>query len=1011
MNEKKVSYQTNFSGLKHSNNPLTADINSFSNANNVYLNKYNALISRPPLTNNDYPAAAYAKGLGGLIPLYLKIVGMYNNINNGEIYVVYNTNTNRYTFRYKDGYNYSDILDYDTWPQGEPEPVNNIASYDDFTIVEYKQYYILFSVDGAMVLDTNQSSGSWYPLEDYVDIPVTAIQTGNEILTLDGNELTDSYKKQFMIKPDSDDTIYALPVGEDADVVFPNISDTAYLLRAADEYTRLRLVRPLATPVNSASDGLVSMSGPNIAIAHADRVDISLDYGDTFKTIVYPTAASNDYKDTASLSEDGLNFFYVHTDGVYRYDLGTNDWTLISVVLEPSYDLTIGGPWENMSVEREAEGVAIASADVGANYGHFINANKFAFALAHYRASEADWITVVYTLGLEISNLFDQDLNMEITNKISSFATVLSGSTRTPFYIIPDIVEWTKYPYLNTRKSKILNNKVVAFYLRESSSASTGLILKQAPTHLRRAYSSTVLDTNIDYVAISTHLLTNIGEVNNVEVINTNTLQILAKRTALEPTLNTVVITYSATEYTSGLLRYYTIVLTAGIGTSTLLDNVTGSGNSPFMHKLDNSSYLHGDELLIVEDNALVANYSMSYIYVSLPNVVVSGANYLIWATGQNRWYTNIPALARFTYTYESDSKFTKVPAATFADQNLWLAMDKTLWIGNMIDNKLSVLPINSNLFSKAITAIIPMSSTSKAIFFTNSIVLGEQSELSDGSILWYYYPLKFTVGVRPNDSVISNNEGPLTIFPTKYGLAVLTYQLDVSTTEQAITYLTDDIKTVWADFYNASSKINIVHSNTQLIVTNGTNNMLIYDFRTGGWYPLTFPTKVKISRVQPSAANHEILSLQPLDAEITSLTSIYQFSKERDELYTYETPYKDFGTTVIPWNLTSQLLLLEAPNNYKNISQIMIDQVDSASLPQSAYLRAQIFRQRTNIVKPSMELIYDIETFAKIVKKVNWWKVLGLKWQLENDSGASYPTQLRLYNISINYDISYGVK
>jgi len=152
-------------------------------------------------------------------------------------------------------------------------------------------------------------------------------------------------------------------------------------------------------------------------------------------------------------------------------------------------------------------------------------------------------------------------------------------------------------------------------------------------------------------------------------------------------------------------------------------------------------------------------------------------------------------------------------------------------------------------------------------------------------------------------------------------------------------------------------------------------------------------------------------LELQPEAAAITALTGIYEMNKENDELYGYATPYKDLGTTVIPWHLTSQLLLLAAPNNYKNISQLVIDQVDSDIDKQSAYLTTQLFRQRGNIVKPSLELIYNIDTFAKIVKKVNWWKVLGIKWQLEHDAGTSYPTQLRLYNISISYDVSYEVK
>ena len=69
-----------------------------------------------------------------------------------------------------------------------------------------------------------------------------------------GNQLTSSYKSQYIVKADSDDTIYNLPVGEIAVVTFPNQTDITYSMMKADEYTRSRLLSKLNTPANSNTD-------------------------------------------------------------------------------------------------------------------------------------------------------------------------------------------------------------------------------------------------------------------------------------------------------------------------------------------------------------------------------------------------------------------------------------------------------------------------------------------------------------------------------------------------------------------------------------------------------------------------------------------------------------------------------------------------------------------------------------------------------------------------------------
>jgi len=143
MSNHKVSYQTNFSGIKYSNNPLAIDINSFSAANNVYLNKYGALISRSPIIANSYPYQAYGTTNPALTEL--KIVGIYNLYNTSVIYVVLNTTTGIYTMRYKSPSNvYSNV----------GTVTSTVNSLTQIAVTQYKQYYIVFTKDEARVLNT-----------------------------------------------------------------------------------------------------------------------------------------------------------------------------------------------------------------------------------------------------------------------------------------------------------------------------------------------------------------------------------------------------------------------------------------------------------------------------------------------------------------------------------------------------------------------------------------------------------------------------------------------------------------------------------------------------------------------------------------------------------------------------------------------------------------------------------------------------------------------------------------
>jgi len=116
MSVNKTLSHTNFSGIKYSNNPLTVDPNSFSTVENVYLNKYNALISRPPINVQEYSSYAYGDYVSmAVVPIELKLVAKYDLSDGGVVYVIQDTRVtpNLYKLRYETPLGaYSDVMNY-----------------------------------------------------------------------------------------------------------------------------------------------------------------------------------------------------------------------------------------------------------------------------------------------------------------------------------------------------------------------------------------------------------------------------------------------------------------------------------------------------------------------------------------------------------------------------------------------------------------------------------------------------------------------------------------------------------------------------------------------------------------------------------------------------------------------------------------------------------------------------------------------------------------------------------
>ena len=117
-------------------------------------------------------------------------------------------------------------------------------------------------------------------------------------------------------------------------------------------------------------------------------------------------------------------------------------------------------------------------------------------------------------------------------------------------------------------------------------------------------------------------------------------------------------------------------------------------------------------------------------------------------------------------------------------------------------------LPINSEeRFSEKITNLHNIADTTLGVFTETSIYYMSSVQLDSG--LSYSKPVKSKIplGVREGDDVITALDGQVILFATKRGIASMTPQDFIASTERTLVYLSDAIQNRYEKFYNQSVK------------------------------------------------------------------------------------------------------------------------------------------------------------------------------------------------------------
>lgn len=371
---------------------------------------------------------------------------------------------------------------------------------------------------------------------------------------------------------------------------------------------------------------------------------------------------------------------------------------------------------------------------------------------------------------------------------------------------------------------------------------------------------------------------------------------------------------------------------------------------------------------------------------------------------------------------------------------------------------------INEQIIANKITALHNLSDTAMGLFTEDAVYYVMSVERDTGGVV-YTKPIKskIPVGLRDGDKVMTALDGQAIIFPLQRGLATLSPEDFVATTERSISYLSDPIQDLYADFYTNKTE-SLTVSNKRTFYDNRLatvsykywiclwkefdKRIYLLDTRTGTWWKWTTPYPIRqiyvndrLHIIQNIVFNPytELGWLTPpakaphlgIDCIVTDNETEYDYVNDKDFPYlgkdkiVYEDDIIDgalngditytadnfqqlyYAEPQIAWHVVSQKLVF-APNYYKKIRQIIMSA--KGTQPISTKLSTKVFR---DLVHPeqstTMEIkINDLRTF---VKYVNFMHVVYFQYRLENDKNVKTDNQLRLNMLGIKYEVKENIR
>ena len=308
---------------------------------------------------------------------------------------------------------------------------------------------------------------------------------------------------------------------------------------------------------------------------------------------------------------------------------------------------------------------------------------------------------------------------------------------------------------------------------------------------------------------------------------------------------------------------------------------------------------------------------------------------------------------------------------------------------------------INTQTFDSKIENLQNISETDVAIFLKDSV----NFVTWDGDVKAYrYYASKLQTGCNKDSDVTTTYDGKYVMFPSSRGFVSMSHQEFVTTNEQALSYLSDTIGTIYDSFLlDANDGVKLYkHSYWIMLYKPGKQDVLLFDVRNSSWWKFTFA--------------RSITKILTIDDKPCLLCEGKMFT-----LSTSETDYFDEAKTAIDWHFTSQKLHFSALNYYKNVSNVTLtslhnkDEIEQVTDGQS-YYKLQVLNYRKNITGTSgtddyTPINYKIDSMKTYVLKLNYSKLNEFQYSLRSDNDSATSIPLSLSSITIKYKIGGQIR
>lgn len=404
--------------------------------------------------------------------------------------------------------------------------------------------------------------------------------------------------------------------------------------------------------------------------------------------------------------------------------------------------------------------------------------------------------------------------------------------------------------------------------------------------------------------------------------------------------------------------------------TNENLDVITSNGlytssypikHTPLLFKA-NPVYYSGDTLYFNTSDALYSNKNINLSYADVEN--------------------------------KQDNKYKLFEHSAELD-NWYCSIDNTLYISKYMIDEVSgefrwYFPkINTEELDYDIIDLQPISKSEVAVFTNYAIYYIQRVESA-----YLYYKSKIQSSCKKGSNSIVSYDGKFTIFPDEKGLAAMSYENFVASTEQTVTYLSDLIYPIYKNFNKNAIKL-FEYDYWIFCYKENSNSFLLFDTRNSSWWPITLPNNVnKIINIK-----NEIFVL--------SNNSLYYFDKSQNEYYDYDGVTKN----QIEWSFTSQKLHLNSTNYYKHISNITLTSVlDKDKEPLDFILDVVNYRKFANICKTE-NFSFHVDAVRIYVKRLNYAKVNEFQYTLSSQNDNDLKLPLCLSSINVKYKISGQVR